>query len=136
MGDRRLGGGRVDVEVHAEHLDVLQHHVGALVFAALAAVVIGEREIGGIDAGHVAGHVDHAVRAPQGMRTLLSQFHFERRQKGIEKIQEQPVGALDELAFRIAHQGAEDDWRRPFRQCSGVDPLQGLGRPFHRTDEW
>ena len=70
----------------ARHAD--QDHVGAPVIARDRAVVVGQREVGGVDAHRIGVRVCHAMCPVGDMRRHRLEFGLERCQERVEEIQE------------------------------------------------
>src|SRR5438874_1728731 len=133
LGERIVGGEHSVLQRHVHtggrladprHTD--QHHIGVRIVAA-AAVVVGEREVGSLDARRVGGEIGHAVCAPGAVRRARVELALERTDERREQVEEQRIRPHEDLAQIVLHQSAEHD-RTQTLACRAVDAPNGLLR--------
>src|SRR6202035_315945 len=112
-----------------------QYHIGERVVPT-AAVIVGEREVGGVDACGVSGEIGHAVRPPGAMRRARVEFALERTHKRREQIKEQGIRRHHDLAQVVLHQRAEHDRPQALLLGRTVDAPYGFLRLVKARHQW
>ncbi len=112
-----------------------QNHIRMRVILT-GSIVVGEREIRGVDARGVTRDIEHAMRAAREMGGTHVELALQRPDERGEEIEEQSVTAHDDIAQIVDHQRAEHDGAHTLFGGSAIDLSDGLLCLVNRRHKW
>src|SRR6185437_3441848 len=115
--------------------DTDEYDIGMLIVSA-GAVIVGQREVGGVDARRIGAEIRDAVRATRPVRRARVELALQGTDEGGEEIQEEAIGAHHHVAQLVLYQGAEYDWAEPLLLGSAIDPAYRLLRLVKGRHKW
>src|SRR5215469_1690769 len=100
------------------------------------AVIVGQREVGSVDARRIGAQIRDAERAPRPMGGPGVELALQGPDESGEEVEEQAVGAHHHVPQLVLHQRTEYDRPEPFLLRRAVDPAYRLLRLVKGRHKW